>query len=126
MTWYFNLLNSDCTYWNPPHRQGYSGYYWDSPIILRCRWERHTELIIDETTGENIVVTGKVFLSARVRVGGFMVHGTGYLLPPCQEGGPVVANPEDCAVEVMRCDVIDGFPDVATNVPITMYRAFTR
>lgn len=126
MTWYDNLLTSECLYWVPPIRQGYEGYHWGSPSILRCRWERHTELIINEDTGENIVTKGKVFLSARVRVGGFVVQGTGYLLPPCQENGPIVVNPEDCAVEIMRCDVIDGFPEVGTLLPITMYRAFTR
>lgn len=87
-------LNQFATIWANPVADGYGGFTFSTPVKVSCRWEGTTQLVLNPTTGREVVSTASVWLNSDVSIseGGMLAEGdqTAYSSPYEAEGARTV------------------------------------
>lgn len=65
----------DVTYWEPLAQDGWGSKTFETPIILKCRWENRAERFID-ALGEEVVSRAVVWLPQNVEIKGYLFLGS--------------------------------------------------
>lgn len=78
-------LNDTCTFWGVT-ADGYDGFTFSAPTIIKCRWEERGELFMN-TQGEQEVSNAVVHLASDVSLGGYLYHGESVALDPTSLSG---------------------------------------
>ena len=84
-------LREDVTHWPVTGSNGFGGFNFGAPVLLKGRWEEKAELFMDPN-GEEVASTAIVYLSADTDVGDYICHGD-YVTTP-------VADPTSLTTEV--------------------------
>lgn len=62
------------TYWERASPDGYGGWSYTAPQQLLVRWENRLEQIVSPT-GEIVTSSAKVWVPARLKLGGYLFNG---------------------------------------------------
>lgn len=68
-------FKQDLVYWKKTGNDGEGGFVYDSPVPLKCRYEKKIEQVIT-TTGEQKVSRARFFCSEPLEEGGYIFLGT--------------------------------------------------
>lgn len=66
--------NQICTYWGAPVQDGYGGWTFSDPVLLKCRWEASTEKFMNQQ-GQEQVSRAIVWTYDELDVGGYLIEG---------------------------------------------------
>jgi hypothetical protein len=78
-------LKQKATYW-PTTPNGFGGYNYSSPQVLRCRWEDKA-ILFRNFAGEEVTSEAVIYLDGPVQEGGYLTRGESTALDPTTVGG---------------------------------------
>jgi hypothetical protein len=67
-------LTASLTYWSPASEGKFGAVEFGAPILIRGRWEEHTERV-RKPNGDELTSTAKVFVDRPVLPGGYLIEG---------------------------------------------------
>lgn len=71
----YKWFSQDLVYWKKIGNDGEGGFEYDSPVSLKCRYEKKTEQVLTNT-GEEKVSRARFFCSEPLEEGGYVFLGT--------------------------------------------------
>lgn len=75
------FFNQQITYWAPGSPDGFGGFLYAEPVILKAKWEDRTELITDAFNNE-YVSRSRVFVDRDMQVDGYLYLGVSHAVDP--------------------------------------------
>lgn len=67
-------LTTICTLWERKNPDGYGGWTWTAPVLIKSRWEYKMELVVT-FTGEQRMSATKVFVNRDIKPGSYLYQG---------------------------------------------------
>lgn len=86
-------LREDVTHWPVTSSDGYGGFLYDTPILLKGRWEDKNELFLTPDN-EEVMSSAVVYLNTDVDPGDYLAQGDHATVP--------IANPTTVSAKRIR------------------------
>jgi len=101
----------DAVYWGNPVNDGFGGYTFDTPVVIKCRWE-DMERVYTGQEGQQIQQKAKVIVTQEIDIRGWLMLGTLNDLAMIDSGTYVNPSNEIKAYQIVG---VDKVPMIKSN-----------
>jgi hypothetical protein len=119
LSWFVSLLTQEALHWEEPLRDGYGGYIWGDPQVLRAKWQ-YKKIVVYSQEGAEIVSDISVWIDKPVGVGGYLFEGnySSFGSLALDSVSPEDVQPEEIQANALQIVAIDKVYSLASKTLI--------